>query len=213
VAEELELTIDWIPVANFTTMTEDLRTGKYDAICASAFNLPRAGHIEYTLPYIYVPVKGYAKVEDVAKLPAMDEIDWSRMAIAGLDGESAIAAARKRFPEAEFFVLSELSSIADSLTAVATGKADVNFAIPTVFETYNEHSPGVLAPLRGDQTLHVYPVSFAIKPNEPGFRNMLDMVIQNYMTSGELTALVDRYDPQHHLYRAQANFTAYNEKL
>lgn len=201
IAEELNLKVEWIPVSNFTTLNEDLRQGKYDAICASVFNLSRAGNIDYTMPYAYAPVRPYARTERKASLPAFADIDWKTTTLAGMDGEGATTVARRRLPDAHFSILPEVASISDMLAQVATGKADIALVVPTVFAEYDRHNPGTLVPVDTDRAFHVFPVSFALKLDEAALKNTLDIVIRNMAASGEMEALITKYDPERLLYR------------
>lgn len=199
IARETRLKIEWVPMGSFATLTEELRQNKYDAICGSLFTLSRAGRVDYTIPYIYVPVKAYTQVD--SKVPAFEKIDWPQTKIAGLDGEGATTIARERLATAQFFIMPELSSVSDMLTAVATKKADIAFVMPTVFAVYERHSPRTLKAVEAARAFHVFAAAFGVKPDETALKNMIDIVIRSLQASGELDDLIDQYDPDHLLYR------------
>ncbi len=53
--KELGLKIDWVSEINFGTFPQDLASGRFDAVCADVFTLPRAGQVDYTTPFAMVP--------------------------------------------------------------------------------------------------------------------------------------------------------------
>jgi len=200
IAHDLNLKLEWVPVSNFTTLGEDLRNGRYDAICASAFNMPRAGTIDYTTQYIYVPVYGYTQAGRTADFPDISKIDLKQTKIIGMDGEGATTIARQRLPNATFSILPEVSSIPEMLTALVSHKGDIAFVMPTVFANFDRNNPDKLQKIPG-APFHVFPVSFAIAPNEPALKDSLDIIIQNLKASGELDSVIDNYDPDKLLFR------------
>ena len=207
IAHDLNLKLEWVPISNFTTISEDLRLGRYDAICASVFNLPRAGTIDYTTQYIYVPVYAYTQAARANNFTDITKIDWHHTNVIGMDGEGATTIARQRLPQAKFTILPDMSSISEMLTSLADNKGDVAFVIPTVFANYDINNPGKLQKSPGN-AFHVFPVSFAIKPDEFALKDTFDTIIRNLMASGELDGIIHRYDPNQLLYRVAKPYEA-----
>ena len=201
IAEELGLKIDWVSAESFGTLTADLKNGRYDAICASLFNLPRAGQIDYTIPYTYVPVYAYTQDGRTDFDGKFEQINWSNVTIAGLDGEGSTTIARKQLPSAKFAILPETMQVADMLTSVADKKADMGFVMPTVFKNFDNNNPHLLKRIVTDKPFYVFNVSFGIKPNEPALKNMLDFMMRNLEAEGFLQTLFDKYDPEGLLFR------------
>lgn len=201
VAAELGLKIEWASPINFGTFTEDLRNGRYDAICSSLFNLPRAGKIDYTIPYTYVPVYAYTQTGRTDFDNKLDTLDWSTTSIAGLDGEGATTIAQKKLSQAKFVILPQTAQIADMLTSVADKKADIGFVMPTVFKKFDTTNPGKLQKVLTEKPFYVFNVGFGIKADEPAFKNMLDFMIRNMAANGTLDELFKKYDPDGLLFR------------
>jgi ABC-type amino acid transport substrate-binding protein len=208
IAGDLGLKIEWVPVANFASVGEDLRNGRFDAVCGSYFNLPRAGSMDYTSAYAFVPVFAYTQAGRAEFDHQLDKLDWSNVTIAGLDGEGATTVARKKLPQARFDILPQLSQIAVMLTSVADRKSDIAFVMPTVFKDFDKANPGKLRQIASDKPFHVFAVSFALKPDEPAFKNMLDFVIKSYAASGELDDLFHKYDADGLLFRPTVLYQA-----
>jgi len=195
IAKELDIKIEWSEQISFATFPQDLQSGRYDAVCGSVFTLPRAGVIDYTTPYAFVPVYGYVKPANRTFDRSFDAIDWTKATIAGLDGEGATTAARKMLPQAKFEVLPQLSNISEMLMLTATGKADISFVLPSVFADFDKTNPGVLRQAKLDKPLYVYAVAFGIPRDQMEFKSMLDNTLTQLTTSGELAAIHQKYDP------------------
>lgn len=208
ISDELGLKLEWVSAENFGAITEDLRNSRYDAICASLFNLPRAGRIDYTTPYAYVPVFAYTQKGRTEFDGRFDQLDWSKISVAGIDGEGATTIARKKIPNAKFVVLPPSSQIAEMLTSVVDKKADIGFVMPTVFKSFDKNNPNTLQKIASDKPFYVFNIAFGVKPNEPAFKNMLDFMIRNMIENGTMQELFKKYDPDGLLYRAQSTATS-----
>lgn len=141
IAKDLNLKVKWKEKISFATFPEDLNNNKYDMVCGSIFVLPRAGRMDYTNAYSYVSMLGYVRPDNNNFDKPFKDIDWSKVSISGLDGEGATTAAQKLLPEAKMQVLPQLSNISEMLLVVATGKADIGFVLPSVFEDFNKANP------------------------------------------------------------------------
>jgi len=203
IADELGVKLEWVSAENFGELTEDLRNGRYDAICASTYNLPRGGRIDYTVPYAYVPVFAYTQAGRSEFDNKLDQIDWSQVTIGGRDGEGATTTAQKRTPQAKFVVLPQTASIPDMLEMVVTKKADMTFVTPAVYSDFAKTNPNALQKIAG-RPFHVFNVSFGLKPDEAGFKNILDLQMRNMASDGYLDELFRKYDPTGLLFRPAA---------
>ena len=208
VAAELSLKVEWVGAISWGTLGADLENGRYDAICGSLFNLPRAGRVGYTIPYTYVPVYAYTQYGRTEFDNKFDTLDWSKITVAGLDGEGSTTIALKKLPQAKFNVLPQTSQIAEMLTSVADKKADMGFVMPTVFKNFDKANPGRLQKIQSDKPFYVFNVSFGVKTDEPAFKNMLDFVMRNLASDGTLQNLFDKYDPDGLLFRPAALYRA-----
>jgi len=201
IATELNLKLEWSMETSFASLTEDLILGRYDAVCASLFTLPRSGRIDYTVPYTYVPVYAFTQTGRTEFDNKLDQLDWSQIAVAGLDGEGATTIARKKIPQAKFVMLSQNDQIANMLTSVVDKKADIAFVMPTVFKEFDATNPNKLQRIASDQPFYVFNVAFGLKPNEPAFKNTLDYMMRNLSANGYLQSLFQKYDPDKLLFR------------
>ncbi|MDX2027855.1 MAG: transporter substrate-binding domain-containing protein [Alphaproteobacteria bacterium] len=208
IASELGLKVEWTTAVNFGALVDDLTNNKYDAICASLFSLPRGGRIDYTAPYAYVPVYAYTQAGRAEFDNKLEQLDWSKISVAGLDGEGGTTAARKKLPEAKFVLLPQNMQIADMLTSVADKKADMAFVMPTVFKNFDKNNPGKLTKVAADKPFHVFTVTFGIKSGEPALKNMLDFMMRNLAAEGYVEGLFRKYDPDNLLFQPESLYKA-----
>jgi polar amino acid transport system substrate-binding protein len=192
VASQIGLKLEWTEEVNFATLVTDLQNGRYDAICASVFNLPRGGKIDYTTPYIYVPTYGYVR-PDEKRFDKLDAVNKDNVTISILDGEGSSTVASRLYPEAKHYSLPQTDEISQMLLAVADKKADIGFVLPSVFDQFNKSNPGKLKQASKDP-LYVFSVSFGIRPNEPALKDMLDIMIKQLVVSGEMDRIIDKYE-------------------
>ncbi len=166
--------------------------------------------IDYTIPYAYSPVYAYARNGRTEFDNKLDNLDWSKVSVSGLDGEGATTIARKKIANAKFVILPESSSVAEMLTSVADKKADMGFLTPTVFKEFDKTNPGVLKRVAADHPFYVFNVSFAVKPDEAGFKNMLDYMIRSMTENGTLQGLFRKYDPDGLLFMSSSSRQTHN---
>ncbi len=194
-AKELNLELEWAGEISFATITEDLNNNRYDMICGSVFVLPRAGVMDYTNPYAHVSVQGYVRPDNTNFDKSFDDVSWKNVKIAGLDGEGATTAAQKLLPQAQLEILPQLSSISEMLMLVSTGKADIGFVMPSVFEEFNKNNPNKLRKAELNKPLYTYAMSFGIARGQEEFKAMMNNALLQASVSGELGALFQKYDP------------------
>jgi polar amino acid transport system substrate-binding protein len=206
-ASDLGLKVEWVDGFSFGNIAEDLRNEKFDAICGDLFILPRAGQVDYTVPYGYVPLYAYTqagRTEFDGHIDETDQLDWSKVTIAGLDGEGGTTIAQKKIPQAKFNILPQISQTGEMLMTVAYRKADMAVVMPTVFKEFNKNNPGKLQKITAARPFYVYDVTFGVKPGESALKNMFDYMIRRYEASGELQDLFRKYDPEGLLFRPAA---------
>lgn len=201
IGSELGLKIEWVSAVNFGAIADDLDNNKFDAICASLFSLPRGGRVDYTIPYTYVPVYAYTQGGRTEFDNKLDALDWSKISVAGEDGEGGTTAARKKLPNAKFVLLPQNAQVADMLTSVADKKADMAFVMPTVFKNFDRNNPGRLAKVAADKPFYVFTVTFGVRADEPALKNMLDFMMRNLTAEGYVDDLLKKYDPDGLLFR------------
>ncbi|MGE3770049.1 MAG: substrate-binding periplasmic protein [Bdellovibrionales bacterium] len=198
IADGLGLKLEWAEPVVIATFVQDTLNKRYDAVCSSVFMSPRGGKMDYTTPYAFAPVYAVVRADDTRFDKPWDQIDWANTRIAIIDGAAVTEHAQKRFPSAQYTTLPGMSQITDMLLSVGQNKADIGFVMRSVFADYNKANPGQLKIADTGSPLYTTAIAFGLRPEEPGFKNMLDMMLEQKMASGELNRLFDKYDPEGH---------------
>ncbi len=192
-ASDYEVKVEWVTISNFAMMGEDLKEGKYDAICASLFSMPRGGLIDSVDAFAFMPAYGYVR-HDENRLTSLSQLDSPDIRIAGQEGAAVTAVARERFPKAQFHIIPS-AELSEMLVSVAANKADVAFMIPSFYEQFSEHNPGILKPLDLTHPLETFVLAFGVKPQEEGLKSLFNNSLQRMMVSGNLAAIFAKHDP------------------
>jgi len=197
----LTLKPEWVSITNYAAMGDDLGNARFDAICASLIMLPRGGRITYSMPYAYVPMHGYVRARETRFGSELMQLNDPQYKIAAIDSEGGSTIAHQKFPKAKFLDLPQGTQIAELLMNVAQSKADVAFAMPTVFAEFDKNNPSALKPIASEEPLHIFAVAFGFKPGEDALKDLFNDSFQRMIVSGELEAIFNEFDPQHYLLR------------
>lgn len=198
--------LEWVSAINFSTFVEDLAIGRFDVIFGSILNLPRGGRVDFTEPYAFVPMYGYVQ-QGKKPFNSLADLNSSKARIAVLDGEGGTLIARQKFPAAHFVTLPNSATIPELLMQVATGKADIAFVMPTVYEQFNRNNPNQVIPFNNDEPLHIFAVSFGLKPDEYAFQSLLNNNLRRMIVAGETEDIFKKYDEGRSLLRPSISFT------
>jgi ABC-type amino acid transport substrate-binding protein len=184
-------------------MGQDLAAGKYDAICASLINMPRAMLVDSCDPFVFVPTYAYIRADD-NRFQSIKDFNNPAYTISGQEGTAVTTTAREKFPAAKFHMLTN-TDLAEMFVTVATRKADVAFMIPSFFDAYNKNNPGVLKQL-SDTPLQTFSFSFGLAPEQQGLKSLFNNSLHRLIVSGELEEIYAEFDPANTLMRP--NFSA-----
>jgi len=201
-AKDLGLKVEWAEEINASTMIEGLNTNRYDALCASIWNITsRAGLMEHSIPYLYTPVGAYVRADDSRFDKGLSAVNEPGMIVAGVDGSGETLLAAKAFPKAKQVTLPQFSSFPDLFLNVQSKKADMTFTNLPIFQDYQAKNPGKLK-MAG--LLTVMGNSFAFRQGETGLKNMFDTALMTYVDSGELDTIIDKWEKSpHSFYRPE----------
>lgn len=197
-AADYDVKVTWETISNFAAMGEDLKQGKYDAICASLFNMPRGGTIDHANPFVYMPAYGYVR-QDETRLTSYGQLNDPAFTISGQEGAAVTAVAQQKFPKATFHMIPS-AELSEMLMSVVAKKADIGFLPAPFFQQFIKNNPGTLKHLDKDTPLQIFSVSFGLKPDEYALRSLFDNTLHRMMASGALKQSFDRYDPEHTLF-------------
>ncbi len=189
---DYEWTVEWVTISNFAMMGADLASGKYDAICASMINMPRGGIIDSINPFVFVPTFAYVRADE-KRFTSLAQFNDASVVISGQDGTAVTAVARQKFPKAQHYMANS-ADLVDMFVSVATKKADVAFMIPSFYDEYNKHNPGVLKQM-GTAALQLFSFSFGVQPEQEGLKSLMNNSLHRMMVSGEMDEVFAEFDP------------------
>lgn len=193
----LKLDIIWTEEVSFPNIVSDLQSGRYDMLCASLWNVaPRNKYIDYTNPFIHVPITGYVRPDSPLNSDNyFEKIVNKQATVAMMDGEGATTIALETFgQDIKRFDTSQFLDIANMLETVKTEKADIGFVIQSVGQNYLKNNPGSLRNVSPEQPLYKMPNAFGIKRGSFEFKAMINNVLQRLIISGDYDRIVDKYD-------------------
>lgn len=193
VATDYELKVEWETISNFALMGEDLKQGKYDAICASLINMPRGGLIDPVDAFAYVPLYGYVRNNE-NRLTQLSQLNDPAYRIAVQEGAAVTAVTKQKFPQAQPHVIPS-AELAEMFTSVVDNKADVAFAIPTFYDDFNKTNPNALKPLDTEHPLQLFAFAFGVKPQEDGLKSLFNNSLHRIIVSGDLGVIFATHNP------------------
>lgn len=191
-AADYDLQIEWETISNFAMMGEDLKLGKYDAVCASLINMPRGGLIDPVDAFAFVPTYGYVRADE-NRFTSLAELNNSAFKIAGQEGAAVTMVARQKFPQAQFHIIPS-AELSEMLASVVAKKADIAFMIPSFYQEYVKNNPGTLKPLPSKESLQTFSFAFGIKPGEEGLKSLFNTSLHRMLVSGDLEASFRKHD-------------------
>ncbi len=202
-AADFDIKVQWETISNFAMMGQDLATGKYDAICASLINMPRAMLIDSCDPFVFVPMYAYVRADD-NRFHSHAQFNDPSITISGQEGTAATAITQKRFPKAKHHMLTN-AELSDMLVSVASKKADVVYITPSIYEEFNKNNPGKLKPMSGEP-LQLFTFSFGVAPEQDGLKSLFNNSLHRMMVSGEFDEIFAEFDPTKTLLRPGISF-------
>jgi ABC-type amino acid transport substrate-binding protein len=123
-----------------------------------------------------------------------------RVRISTIDGETGDLIARTQFPNAKRVSLPQTADISQLFLEVTTNKADVLFAEPYFAFKFLESNPRAVKNLASDRPIRLLGNVFMFRKDEPQFKQMLDIAIEDLLNSGEVDRLLDKYEPAPNTY-------------
>jgi ABC-type amino acid transport substrate-binding protein len=190
--KELNIKIVWAEEVGSDAIFSGLGTGRYDAVCAGYFSTPsRANGGNFTKPLVFVPTYLYVRKGE-KRFRNLDDFNKPGIKIGTMDGESSQIFKNERFPLAGEMSLGGLSSAAERMELVATGKADTTFMEAAIGNEYMEHNPGKLEPF-GTTPVEIGGSVIIVPHGEPDLTAYLNAAIDSLVYSGTLENIINKY--------------------
>lgn len=184
IGRQLSLKIEWAEEVGNDTMFEGYETGRYDLLCAPVVPTPaRARVADFTKPFLFAQYRMYAKAGDTRFDNHFEAANDPSVKYALLDGEFGAILRTELFPKSQPVALPAMSSPAELIMTLATGKADVTITDPVQFLLFNRENPGKVREVKGPP-VRVSSLSFSVPPGEERLKNMLDVTLDNLQETG-----------------------------
>lgn len=192
--KKLNLKIEWTEEVGWGTMIEGLEQGRYDMVGSPVWaNGARALKADFSTPVTYNVMYAYARAND-DRLNNLEDINSKDIKVTVVDGTTAQYLTKQRFSAAQIVALPQLSAQSELLLNVSTGKADVLFIDPFVANTFLKNNPDARLKIIGNKVVRVDGNSVMFNSGEMGFKNMIDTVIKEEISSGFIDELLKKYD-------------------
>lgn len=184
-ARAMSLKIDWAMEVGSGDYPQALNSGKIDVMCAGlGYTGARGRAVDFTYPSAYVAYNIYVRADDKRFDGDWHKLNAEGVKLATMDGEMSSIVAPQAFPKATVVSLPQLSSIADVLNTVATGKADAVTWDGYPAGQFMKANPGKLKKLPLPKPFRVLAGGVAVKKGEVDLKNMLDVATIGLISSG-----------------------------
>lgn len=195
-AEKLQLKVEWSEEIGWGDIVSSLQSGRIDAYCSGLWtNAARAREMEFVTPVYYNTIYAYVRADDTRFDADVMKANDAAYTIATIDGSSVGLVRQHDFPNAKVLSFSELNSTAETLEAVASGKADMAFGDPAAISRYIENNPGKVKQVPGMKPLRTFPLGIGV-PADTRLKRMFDMVTEELINTGVIEKILQKYESQ-----------------
>lgn len=185
------LKIDWAMEVGSGDYAQALKSGKIDVMCAGlGYTGTRARVVDYVYPSMYASYNIYVRADDKRFDGDWKKLNAEGVKLAVMDGELGSIVAPQAFPKAGTVSLPQLSSIADVLNTVATGKADAVTWDSYPASQFMKANPGKLKKLQLERPFRVLVGGVVVDKGETDLKNLLDAATIAVISTGEMADIL-----------------------
>ena len=194
-SRRLGLTVTFKEIGSFATGFEELKSGRYDMLCASLASFAgNYGKMLFTTALFYDPIFVWGDASrDFSALKAVSDINQPNWRLSGMDGELGGIFGPIVFPNAKMHMVSQMSGAPTIILDMLTGKADFVLLTKAAAQAYTVTNPGKL-----QQVIAVpaaaYPIRFVFRPEDMRLKIIFDMVLEDMRADGSLQQLIKKYN-------------------
>ncbi len=191
--KNLGLKINWVEEVGWGTMIEGIKTGRYDMIGSAVWpTATRSKIVDFTIPLNYGVVGVYVRSDD-NRFANLKSINSDSVTIVTIDGEISSFIAKETFPQAKVVSLPQDTQISSVLLSIITRKADVAFVEPAVGEEFLAKNPNTIKNIAKENPIRSYGNTWVVSKNEDGFKQMLNVAIEELRNNGTIDQLIEKY--------------------
>jgi len=192
--KESGVKVEWAHVVDWGNVRVELETGRIDAMCAMWNTTLESQVFLFTRPFGYQTVEAIVRADDTRFDKDLNAANAPDIKIAVVDNATQDFIARSDFPKAQRSAQQLLSSNAELLMDVESGKSDMTFTNPGIFHGYTKSNPGKLKRAIPGKNLRVYGTSLTLGLREYELANLLNVSFGHLINTGKIDALIDKYN-------------------
>ena len=201
-AKSVNLKVEWVQEVSWATYPEDLKNGRYDAMCAGAWAVKETANLTaYTRPVFYNPVYAYVRVSDKRFDEGFEKLNDPQFTISGIDGAMNSIIAVNDFPKAKLNDFPQMSEPSTALMDVMYGKSDITFVEGSLFMEFDKQNPGKLRPVTWTPYRSFATPLIATSINDTRLATMFDTIVGEMQLHGIVDRTLKKYkaDPRVYL--------------
>lgn len=203
VGKILGLKVVWAEEAGWGELAAGLESGRYDAVCTSAWpDSAKLKHLSVSDAMFYDVLYLYARSNDTRFVGSAGSINKPSVTIAAIEGGTSYETAQSAFPNAKIFAVSPNAPTGDYYATVAAKKADILITSPSEFAAYDEANPGKLARIPGAKPVRFMPMTMLFGPNEDRLRDRVNYALQIMVDNADMDRIVAKYSREYVLRQA-----------
>ncbi len=195
IAKKLGLQVNYTEEAGWGNMVEGLNTNRYDIQVMPVWtNAARAKVAWFSKPTAYNPCFLYAHKGDHRFSRHYERANSPDITISTIDGETGAVIAEADFPKARRLSMPQMTDITQNYLNVATKKADLVISEPGMAGRFMKQNPGTLEIVDATHPVRIYPGCWLIKRGESEFKEMIDIVLDEIINSGQMDRIIYKYE-------------------
>ena len=194
VALRLALKVNFQEIGSFATGFEELKSGRYDMLCASLASFPaNYGKMLFSEALFYDPLYVYGDAtRDYGAVTKVDDLNDPKWRLAAMDGELGGMFGPIVFPKITMQMASQTAGFSALFMDLFSHKADLVMLTKAAAVAYEASNPGKLKQIIAVPVAN-YPIRFVFKPDDARLRDVFNMVIEDMRADGSLAALLKKY--------------------
>jgi len=187
--------VEWTQEAGFGSAEQDLKTGKYDMLCADVcFEARRTKNAYFSRPFYNNPIYLTVRKEDTRFDKDVTAANAPGMTITTYANTVFDAYKKDFFPKAKGVDVSELGADVDTMMALVTKKADAAFNNQISVDRFNKAN-GEKAKTVGEPVAHCNG-SFMMAHGEQDLKYFIDSGIEEVTAQGTMDKIMKKYLPE-----------------
>ena len=194
IADKMQVKLEWSYETTWTTMFEDMKAGRFDAVCSDVWqNTARALQADFSTPVVYSILEAWVRADDMRFDGQLAALNDTQVTIPMLDGEMAQQLVKDYFPKVKTIPLPQNAPYSDVMTNILTRKADVAFLEPQIAKDFLRSNPGSLRQVANVPPVAEFPVTIVLPKSNPRLKTVIDTAIMEIKSTPALSMMLDKY--------------------